>query len=494
MASSPSQSSSTQKQQQQQPGQEPFPSKSKSQSQSQSQPQLLPKSMNCRPSQEKDLISISDSLLNSILNLPNYNGNATIAKTNDSGFSTRKSSAHGHQQEQDTATQLHNPPSSGSKKRSSSTPSIMASSEERKQEKSSQCSRIPSRDDFVESQLSHLITLLSSKAMNENPSIKKEEIEDDDGIETQQHSVELNKENILKVLKLSLMKIRQLNLNIECLKEGANSKVDRLELERDLLIKEITFIKTRQSQSQTQTNSSQSQQCQTTTSSASTNQYQNQHMETPASYTSPTSSPRRRKPEPPSAYYATPVTPQIEPSTSSSASATDHTYNSLMMPKMHSFSIHPQPAPSTYYNSQNGKQFQIIPTDKFSSTYKRSSVTSTSPKNSASSSTSTSTSTRHFSSGHPVDDMAIGIGASGNHGLPRGEKRKGSVGGSVNSQSMGGQQHATAANAGCGGNAAHGHRNGGKFFHYYSKDPVVDVNDFTSMDNRRNKKRKKVEG
>ncbi|GME79966.1 unnamed protein product [Ambrosiozyma monospora] len=53
---------------------------------------------------------------------------------------------------------------------------------------------------------------------------------------------------------------------------------------------------------------------------------------------------------------------------------------------------------------------------------------------------------------------------------------------------------AAAHGAGHAGHAGHGHKNGGKFFHYYSKDPVVDVNDFTSLDNRRNKKRKKVEG
>ncbi|QPG73295.1 hypothetical protein FOA43_000605 [Brettanomyces nanus] len=73
--------------------------------------------------------------------------------------------------------------------------------------------------DSLESKLSRLIARLSEK---------KEKSDQGD---------------VIKMLKMCLIKIKQLNMTLNFVKEDNASKIDRLELERDLLFKEIGFIK-----------------------------------------------------------------------------------------------------------------------------------------------------------------------------------------------------------------------------------------------------------
>ncbi|VEU20901.1 DEKNAAC101804 [Brettanomyces naardenensis] len=55
----------------------------------------------------------------------------------------------------------------------------------------------------------------------------------------------LDREEILNMLKLCLVRIKQMSMTLYFVKSDNESKIDRLELERDLLLKEIGFIKNR---------------------------------------------------------------------------------------------------------------------------------------------------------------------------------------------------------------------------------------------------------
>jgi len=83
-------------------------------------------------------------------------------------------------------------------------------------------------DNSLELILDKLIFKLSSKNTNN--------VEGDD----------FNLKELAKVLKLCLLKIKQLSMSLDISKSDSRSKIDRLELERNMLLKDIEMIKRKQ--------------------------------------------------------------------------------------------------------------------------------------------------------------------------------------------------------------------------------------------------------
>lgn len=57
---------------------------------------------------------------------------------------------------------------------------------------------------------------------------------------------DISMEELIKILKLCLLKIKQLSLSLDISKKDSLSKIDRLELERNMLLKDIEMLKRKQ--------------------------------------------------------------------------------------------------------------------------------------------------------------------------------------------------------------------------------------------------------